>query len=718
MRKATILLALLALLFLVNTDMIAQTRDPQTGGPATTAGGSAPPSARKQPKKTQVHGREMVDDYFWMREKGSADVTAHLEAENAYADAVMRPTAELQERLYKEMLGRIKQTDSNVPFRRRGYLYNSRTEEGKQYPIFVRRRADDEKAPWEVTLDVNELAADKKYTAVGAYSVSDDGNLLAYSVDHTGYRQYKLQIKDLRTGKLLPDDVGLVTTAFWAADNRTVFYVTEDAAKRPHKVWRHTLGEPKERDALVYEEKDELYRTGAGLARSGRYIFIFAGSSTTSEVRYLRADRPADEPKVIVARREGHEYSVEHQGDRFLILTNDKGRNFRLVSTPVSDPRPEKWQELVAHRAEVMLEDVDGFADFYVVTERDRGLQKLRVFDVRTNQSHHLAFPEPVYSAGVGVNREYETSKLRYNYQSFTTPASVYDYDVRARQSTLLKQQPVLGGFDPTRYTSERVHATAADGTKIPVSLVYRKDVKRDGKAPLLLYGYGSYGISSNVTFNSNRLSLIDRGVVYAVAHIRGGGDLGKPWYDDGKLMKKMNTFTDFIAAAEHLVKEKYTSPDRLAASGGSAGGLLMGAVVNLRPDLFRVILSYVPFVDVMNTMLDASLPLTIQEYLEWGNPNEEESFKYMMTYSPYENISAKEYPAMLVRASVNDSQVPYWEAAKYVARLRAMKTDRNIVLLKTNMGAGHGGASGRYDALRDVAYDYAFLLRELGVEK
>jgi oligopeptidase B len=718
MRKATALLALLALFPLASTNMIAQTKNPSTDGTTTAGGAVAPPVARKQPKKTEVHGQTMVDDYFWLREKGSADVTAHLEAENAYADSVMKPTAELQERLYKEMLGRIKQTDSNVPYRRRAYLYNTRTEEGKQYPIFVRRKVDDEKAPWEVTLDLNELAVGKPYTGLGAYSVSDDGNLLAYSIDHTGYRQYKLQIKDLRTGKLLSDDVGHVTNAFWAADNRTIFYVTEDAAKRPHKIWRHTLGEPKEKDALVYEEKDELYRTGAGLTRSGQYIFIYSGSSTTSEARYLRADRPADEPKLILPRREGHEYSVEHHGDRFLILTNDKGRNFRLVSAPVSDPRLENWKELIAHRADVMLEDVNAFADFYVVSERDRGLQQLRIVDARTNQSHHLAFPEPVYSASIGVNREYETDRLRYTYQSFATPASIYDYHVKARRSELLKQQPVLGGFDPTHYTSERIYATAADGTKIPISLFYRKDLKRDGTRPLLLYGYGSYGISSNVTFNSNRLSLIDRGVIYAVAHIRGGGDLGKPWYDDGKLMKKMNTFTDFITAAEHLVKEKYTSPDRLAATGGSAGGLLMGAVSNLRPDLFRVVLSYVPFVDVMNTMLDASLPLTIQEYLEWGNPNEAAAFKYMMTYSPYENIAAKAYPAMLVRASLNDSQVPYWEAAKYVARLRALKTDRNTLLLKTAMGAGHGGASGRYDALRDVAFDYAFLLTQLGVEK
>jgi oligopeptidase B len=718
MRKASTLLALLLAAFpLAGPDMIARTNNAQTNK-AVAAGATSPPAAKKQPKKTDIHGETLSDDYFWLREKTSAEVVAHLEAENAHADAFMKPTAELQEKLYKEMLGRIKQTDTNVPYPEKGYLYNSRTEEGKQYPIFVRRKAADDKAEWQVMLDLNELAVGKKYTGLGAYSVSDDGNFLAYSIDHDGYRQYKLHVKDLRTGKLLPDDLGHVVNVFWAPDNKTLFYGVEDAAKRPHKVFRHTLGETKDKDVLVYEEKDELYRAYATRTRSGKYVLINSGSSTTNEWRYIPAERPADEPKVISPRKEGHEYAVEHHGERFLILTNDKGRNFRLVSAPVADPKQEGWKELIAHRPEVMLEDVDAFADFFVVTERDRGLQKLRVTDAKTGEAHHLAFPEPVYSASVSVNREYQTDKLRYAYQSFITPSSVFDYDVRARRSELLKQQPVLGGYDPKQYASERVHATASDGTKIPISLVYKKELKRDGTRPLLLYGYGSYGISSNVSFNSNRLALIDRGVIYAVAHIRGGGDLGKPWYDDGKLMKKMNTFTDFIAAGEHLVKEKYTSPERMAATGGSAGGLLMGAVANLRPDLFKVVLSYVPFVDVVNTMLDASLPLTIQEYLEWGNPNEPAAFKYIKAYSPYDNIAAKEYPTMLVRASLNDSQVPYWEAAKYVAKLRAMKTDKNPLLLKTNMGAGHGGASGRYDALRDVAYDYAFLLTQLGVEK
>jgi len=662
-----------------------------------------------------VHGETLTDDYFWLREKTNPEVISYLEAENAYTDAVMKPTAELQEKLYKEMLGRIKQTDVNVPYRENGYYYYSRTVEGQQYPIYARKKGS-LAAPEEVTLDLNELNKGHKYTALNTYSVSDDGRLLAYSIDHTGYREYILKIKDLTTGKDLPDELGKVVFAFWAPDNKTLFYGVEDAAKRPHKVFRHTVGEPREKDVLVYEEKDELYRAYAGRTRSRGAIVFTSQSSDTTEYSFVPADRPAETPRVIVPRRKEHEYYVDHHGDKFYILTNDRGRNFRLVSAPVSDPRPENWKELIAHRADVLLEDTDMFEDFYVVAERDRGLQKLRITDFKTGKSHHLPFPEPVYSASVSTNREFKTHLLRYAYQSFITPASVYDYDVKTNKSTLLKQQPVLGGYDPTQYESERVYATASDGTKIPVSVVYKKGFKRDGSRPLHLYAYGSYGFPSNVSFSSARLSLLDRGFAYAIAHIRGGNDLGKQWYDDGKLMKKKNTFTDFIAAAEHLVNEKYTSKERLVISGGSAGGLLMGAVTNMRPDLFRVVVSYVPFVDVVNTMLDPSLPLTIQEYLEWGNPNEKEAFQYIKSYSPYDNIRAADYPAMLVRVSLNDSQVPYWEGAKYVAKLRAAKTDKNVLLLKANMGAGHGGASGRYDALRDTAFDYAFILSQLGI--
>ncbi|HEV3470388.1 MAG TPA: S9 family peptidase [Pyrinomonadaceae bacterium] len=709
MRKVSLLLALLALLQLSGVNVMAQTNS------AMSAGVPAAPVAKKVPRTVTVHGETLTDEYFWMREKTNPEVISYLEAENAYTEAVMKPTERLQEKLYKEMLGRIKQTDVNVPYRENGYFYYSRTVEGQQYPIYARKKGSLD-APEEVTLDLNELHKGHKYTALDTYSVSDDGRLLAYSIDHSGYREYVLKIKDLSTGKDLADEFGKVTTAFWATDNRTLFYVTEDAAKRPHKVFRHALGDPKEKDTLVYEEKDELYRAHAFRTRSRGAILFQSQSSDTTEYSFVPAERPAESPRVVVPRRKEHEYYVDHHGDRFFILTNDRGRNFRLVTAPAADPRAEHWAEVIAHRPDVMLEEIEMFADFYVVAERDRGLQKLLITDAKTGKSHHLPFTEPVYSVSSSTNRQFKTDLFRYNYQSLVTPSSVYDYDVKTNKSTLLKQQPVLGGYDPKQYESERVHAVASDGTKIPISVVYRKGFKRDGSHPLHLYAYGSYGYPSNVSFSTNRLSLLDRGFAYAVAHIRGGGDLGKPWYDEGKMMKKKNTFTDFIAAAEHLVKEKYTSKERLVISGGSAGGLLMGAVTNMRPDLFRVVLSYVPFVDMINTMLDPSLPLTIQEYLEWGNPNEKEAYLYMKSYSPYDNIRATSYPAMLVRVSLNDSQVPYWEGTKYVAKLRATKTDKNVLLLKANMGAGHGGASGRYDALRDAAFDYAFILSQLGI--
>ena len=714
MKRFSLPLALMALAFLSGTNMtttMAQTNNSMSAGTLT------PPAAKKAAKTTTIHGETLVDEYFWMREKTNPEVTAHLEAENAYTDAVMKPTDALQARLYQEMLGRIKQTDAQVPYRENGYLYYTRTEEGKQYTIYARRKGSMD-APEEITLDLNKLNEGHKYTALGAYSVSDDGNLLAYSIDHNGYREYMLKVKDLRTGQDLADDLGKVVSAFWSPNGKTLFYTVEDQAKRPHKVFRHALGDAKAKDVLVYEEKDELFRAFAGRSRSRGVIFFGSASADTTEYSFIPGDRPEETPKVIVPRQKEHEYSVEHYGDRFLILTNDKGRNFRLVSAPVADPRREGWKEIIPHRADVMLEDLEAFKDFYVVAERDNGLQKLRLTDAKSGQSHQLPFPEPVYSTSVSVNKEFDTKFVRYAYNSFTTPASVFDYDVAARKSALLKQQPVLGGYDQTQYTSERVHAVAPDGTRVPVSLFYKKGFKRDGTHPLHLYAYGSYGASSNVSFSSARLSMIDRGFVYAVAHIRGGGDLGKPWYDAGKMLTKKNTFTDFVAAAEHLVKEKYTSKDRTVISGGSAGGLLMGAVVNMRPDLFKVVVSYVPFVDVVNTMLDASLPLTVQEYLEWGNPNVKAEYDYIKTYSPYDNITAKDYPAMLVRVSLNDSQVPYWEGAKYVAKLRAMKTDKNTLLLKANMGAGHGGASGRYDALKDTAFDYAFILTQLGIKE
>jgi oligopeptidase B len=675
-----------------------------------------PPSAKKVPKVETVHGQRWTDDYFWIRDKANSEVAAYLEAENAYVDAVMKPTEALQAALYKEMLGHIKETDLSVPYREGGYFYYSRTEEGKQYPIYCRKKGGVDAAE-EVTLDLNALAEGQKFMAISAYTVTDDGSLLAYTTDNTGFREYTLHVKDLRTGELRPETAEKVGSVVWSNDCRTLFYTTDDPAKRPYRLYRLRLGSPMPGD-LVYEEKDELFRIGANRSRSKGYIFLNSGSLTTTEVRYIPADQPDAEWKTIAPRRHEHEYDADHHGDRFYIRTNDKGRNFRLVSAPASDPRPENWKEVVPHRPDVMLEGVELFRNHYVLLEREKGLPEFRVTDLRTGASHSVEFPEPAYSAFPSANFEFDTPVFRYTYQSLVTPSSVFDYDMDSKTATLLKEQPVLGGFDRRNYRSERLFATAKDGVKVPISLVYRVGSKRDATAPMLLTGYGSYGFPYPVTFSSNRLALLDRGLTFAIAHIRGGGEMGKAWHDDGRMMHKKNTFTDFIAAAEFLIAEKYTSKDRLAIEGGSAGGLLMGAVTNMRPDLFKAVVSRVPFVDVINTMLDASLPLTAGEWEEWGDPRKKEDFDYMLSYSPYDQMGARDYPALLVKTSFNDSQVMYWEPAKYVARLRTVKTDKNPLLFKTNMAAGHGGASGRYDYLHEVAFDYAFVLTQLGIFK
>lgn len=684
---------------------------------AQSNGGAAPikpPMAEKKTKTINIHGEQLVDDYFWLREKTNPAVLAHLQAEDAYTEEVMKPTAALQEKLYKEMLSHIKQTDTNVPYRWGNYFYYTRTEEGKQYPIFCRKRGSLD-APEEIVLDQNELAKGHKFMSVGMFVPSDDGNLLAYSTDNTGYRQYTLQIKDLRTGQLFPEHIERVNTLAWASDNKTLFYVTEDAVtKRNDKFFRHVLGTDK--TDLVYEEKDELFDIGAGRSRDKALIFVEAFSKTSTDVRYLPANDPTASLKVILPRQPEHEYDVDHRGNLFYIRTNKGAKNFRIVTAPVSDPSEKNWKEFVAHRPAVKVEGISLFADHAVLSEWENGLQQLEVIDFKTNKRKRIEFPEPVYAAGLTSNREFNTSVVRYAYNSLVTPTSTFDYDMNGGKSTLLKQQEVPGGFDRTNYKSERVFATASDGTKIPISMVYRKGVKLDGSAPLLLYGYGSYGASIPPTFSSNRLSLLDRGVIFAIAHIRGGGELGEEWRQAGRMMNKMNTFTDFIASAEALVKLKYTSSDRLVIEGGSAGGLLMGVVSNLRPDLFKAVVSHVPFVDVLNTMLDATLPLTTSEYIEWGNPNDKPAYEYMKKYSPYDNIAKKNYPATLVKVSLNDSQVPYWEGAKLVAKLRTMKTDNNPLLLKVNFGAGHGGASGRYDALKEKAFDYAFMLWQMGI--
>jgi oligopeptidase B len=611
------------------------------------------------------------------------------------------------------MLSRIKETDESVPYRKRGYWYYQREIEGQQYPVYARRKGTME-APEEVLLDVNELAKDRKYTSVGAMDVSPDGSKLAYTVDFTGFRQYRLQVKDLATGLLLPDGAERVTSLAWAADGKTLFHVEEDeTTKRSYRLHRRALG----RDAeLVYEEKDEAFDIGVGDTRSEVFVVLVSSSKDTSEVRVLRSNDPRGEFHVIEPRRKGHEYYVDHHEGDFYIRTNDRGRNFRVVRAPLADPSRKHWREVVAHRPLVMLEDVEVFRDFWVLHERDKGLLKLRITDFATGKSHDIEFDEAVYAAHPGVNAEYHAALFRFTYESLVTPRSWYDYDVAARSRKLLKQQPVLGGYSPDDYASEALTAVSKDGTRIPISLVYKKALRKDSPQPLLLYGYGSYGIPMDPGFRSSRVSLLDRGMIFAIAHIRGGGDRGKLWYDDGKLLKKKNTFNDFIAVADSLVRRKYTAPDRLVIQGGSAGGLLMGAVVNMRPDLFKAVVTQVPFVDVMSTMLDASLPLTVQEYLEWGNPNEEKYYRYMRSYSPYDNLKPGAYPSILVETSLNDSQVMYWEPAKYVAKLRTLKTDRNPLLLKTIMEAGHGGASGRYDALKELAFTYSFILDQAGL--
>jgi oligopeptidase B len=691
-----------------------------------------PPVADRRPVEHNLHGDLRIDDYAWLREKDNPEVIRHLEAENAYTKAVLRPTEAFQEKLYQEMLSRIQQTDLTVPYQLRGYSYFTKTLEGKQYPLHY-RQPELTNSPEELLLDLNALAEGHSFLGLGAFAVSDDNQLLAYSTDTTGFRRYTLRIKDLRTGDLLLFHAERVTSAAWAADNRSLFYTVEDAVtKRSHRLYRHTLGDHGS-DSLLFEEADERFRIEIERTRSGAYLILLSASHTTSEARYIPAGDSSGEFQLITPREDAHEYYVDHHptfvaapkvsspADVFLVRTNSGGRTFRLVTAPVADPQRSNWKEIIPNRP-VMLSAALPFRSHLVLFEREDGLPFLRVIPLSANSddllqvSYRINFNEPAYNAAPGMNPEFEQAHFRYSYESFITPRSIFDFAVSNRQSTLRKQQPVLGRYDASLYASERLHSVAADGTRIPLSIVYRKDTPRDGSAPLLLYGYGSYGISMPVNFSSNRLSLLDRGVIYAITHIRGGGELGKPWHDAGRLHQKKNTFTDFIASAEHLIASHFTSSEGLVIEGGSAGGLLMGAVSNMRPDLFHAVISHVPFVDVLNTMLDASLPLTVGEYEEWGNPESAADYFYMKSYCPYTNLESKPYPAMLVKTGLNDSQVMYWEPAKYVAKLRRKKTNSNALLFKINMGAGHGGASGRYDYLREIALDYAFLLHQIGI--
>ncbi len=672
-----------------------------------------PPTAEMRPVAATLHGENRTDEYGWMRDRSDPRVIAHLEAENTYTDSVTEDSKAFQSALFDEMLGRIQQTDLSVPYAKGDWLYYTRTIEGQQYPVHCRKRGSADAAE-HVILDVNALAEGHTFMAVGDFEVCPDGRLLAYTTDSTGYRQYVLHVRDLESGTERGVSAERVTSIAWAADGHTLLYTQEDeVTKRSHRLYRTTVDGVSH--TLVTEEADERFSVTVGLTRSGEWIIFAAGSHTTSEASVLPAAKPSDAFVLVAPRRQNIEYDLDHRGDRFWIRVSDRGREFRLVTAPVITPGPDHWVEVLPHRDTITLGWVACFEDHIVLGEREDALPHLVVLDPSTHERRRVRFDEAAYLVSMGVNEQFSASRFRYTYQSFVTPSSVFDLDLATLGSTLLKRQPVLGGYDGSRYVIERLAATAADGASVPITLLYAKGTPRDGSAPCLLYGYGAYGISGNVAFSPSRFSLVDRGVVYAIAHIRGGADRGQKWHDDGRMAKKMNSFTDFIACGEHLVSERITSSDRMVIQGGSAGGLLMGAVVNLRPDLWKGVLTQVPFVDVVHTMLDDQLPLTVGEYEEWGDPRNPEHYGWIRAYSPYDNLAKREYPAMLVKTGLNDSQVGFWEPAKYVARLRTLKTDRNPLLFRINMGAGHGGASGRYDALREVAFDYAWILTTLG---
>jgi len=682
--------------------------------PPMTAQLPTPPVARKIPVVTTLHGERRVDDYAYFKDRNHPETIPYLEAENAYTEAMTAHTKELQKQLYDEMLGRIKEDDSQVPVRRDGWFYYSRTETGKAYPIFARKRGA-LTAPEEIYYDQNKEAEGHAFHSLGGMEVSPDHKRLAVLVDTNGYEDFTLRVKDLESGEWLPESIEKLSWGLaWAGDNRTLFYMTPDSAKRGDQVWRHALGTPRSQDVSVYRDTDVLFNVNVHLSRNEKWILISSGSFTSSEWHVIPADRPATPPRVIAPRRPGVEYEIEAGERVFYMVTNEGAKDFKVMTAPVNATGPAAWTEWLAHRPGVFVEGIMPFKRHVVVMERREGLRHLRVTALDGGATHDVRFPEAAYGVFPGANPMYDATLVRFTYSSLVTPNTVYDYDMESRERTLLKRTEVLGGYDPTRYEVERLYATARDGAMIPISLVHRKGSKRDGKAPLLLYAYGSYGATTEPTFSSTRFSLVDRDFTYAIAHVRGGQEMGRGWYDDGKMMRKMNTFTDFIDVAEHLVKEGYTSRDRLAANGGSAGGLLMGVVANLRPELFKVIVADVPFVDVINTMLDASLPLTAQEWEQWGNPNDPDAYRYMRAYSPYDNVESKTYPRMLVTSGLNDSRVAYFEPTKWVARLRAVRTDANPLLLKMNMGAGHGGASGRYEQLREQAFRYAFIVDQI----
>ncbi len=673
----------------------------------------SPPIAKIVPQEITLHGDTRVDNYAWLRDRNNPEAIAYLEAENQYTEQVMAPLQPLQDTLYREILGRIVETDLSVPVKRDDYFYYTRTEEGKAYAIYCRKRGTLD-APEEILLDGNALAEGQKYFRLGNFSISPDHRLLAYSTDVEGDEAHTIFVKDLATGELLPDRIrNTYYSLEWANDNRTFFYTVLDAARRPYRVLRHQLGGTT--DELVYEETDARFSLGIGKTRSRRFLLLHLGSALTSEVRFQDANDPLGTFQVMLPRRQDVEYDATHHGEFFYIRTNENAKNFRLLRTPAAHPSRDHWEEVIPARSGVTIEGVDSFEDYLIVYERERGLEKICVRDSGGAISHYVEFPEPVYTVGASGNAEYRTKTLRFVYTSLVTPASVFDYNLETRQRELKKQYEVKGGYDASQYQSERIFAKAPDGVEVPISLVYRRGFEKNGQGAMLLYAYGSYGHSIDPGFSSDRLSLLDRGFAFAIAHPRGGAELGEEWHDQGKLLAKKNTFTDFIACAEHLTANRYTSRDRLAIMGGSAGGLLVGAVLNMRPDLFHAAVAKVPYVDNLNTGLDPTLPLTISEYEEWGNPEQKEPYDYIKSYSPYENVAPRNYPTLLVTAGLNDPRVSYWEPAKWVAKLRNMKKDKNILLLKTNMGSGHFGPSGRYEHIKEIAFDYAFLLWALG---
>lgn len=668
-----------------------------------------PPKAKKVARQFNVHNKVYTDNYFWLREKENEEVITYLNEENEYTDKMTEHLKPLQKELYEEMIGRINEDDSSVPVKDGDYYYYSRNEKGKNYGIHCRKKGNLD-AKEEILLDENVLAEGKEYCNIGEFEISPNQQLLAYAADFDGSEKYDIYIKNLETGELLQDKIEQTAGSIvWANNNTTFYYTTLDETHRPSKLFRHDLG--KSDNKLVFEEPDAAYFLYPFKGKNSKFIYVYLGSKITTEMHFMSADNPTDEFQLIQPRQQGVEYSLANHGDDFYILTNENALNFKLMKTSVNKPSKENWQEVLAHDENVLLGGVETFKNHLVLYGRKNGFKNIQVTDLRTNQSHEVTFPEPVYTYWQTENPDFNTDTIRFMYSSMITPRTVFDYNLNDKTLDNKKVYEVKGGYDKSDYEMERVWATATDGTKIPISVAYKKGTKLDGSNLCYLYAYGSYGSSMDPYFSTIRVSLLDRGFVFAIAHIRGGSEMGRKWYEDGKFLNKKNTFTDFINCAEHLITDKYTNSDKLAIAGGSAGGLLMGAVMNLRPDLFNTVVAHVPFVDVINTMLDETIPLTVIEYEEWGNPNDKTYFDYMLSYSPYDNVNAKNYPNLLITAGLNDPRVQYWEPAKWTAKLREMKTDDNTLLLKTNMGAGHGGASGRYEALKEYAFEYAFVL-------